>query len=90
MKIKKQMLCPQRLRRIPGQFSWIDQRLVRDRYLQQEEKLTAPQIARQLQLDKKTVGHWLSTIIINSLVPAVPANWTLTNRKSKAGSRSTI
>jgi hypothetical protein len=35
MKIKKQILCPERLRRIPGQFSWIDQRLVRDRYLQQ-------------------------------------------------------
>ena len=33
MKIKKRILCPQRLRRIPGQFSWIDQRLVRDRYL---------------------------------------------------------
>lgn len=35
MKIKKRILCPERLRRIPGQFSWIDQRLVRDRYLQQ-------------------------------------------------------
>ena len=34
MKIKKQILCPERLRRIPGQFSWVDQRLVRDRYLQ--------------------------------------------------------
>lgn len=35
MKIKKRILCPERLRRIPGQFSWIDQRLVRDRYLRQ-------------------------------------------------------
>ena len=35
MKIKKRLLCPERLRRIPGQFSWIDQRVVRDRYLQQ-------------------------------------------------------
>lgn len=35
MKIKKRILSPQRLRRIPGQFSWIDQRLVRERYLQQ-------------------------------------------------------
>lgn len=34
MKIKKRVLSPARLRRIPGQFSWIDQRLVRDRYLQ--------------------------------------------------------
>src|SRR5438132_2028682 len=35
MKIKKRILRPERLRHIPGQFSWIDQRLVRDRYLQQ-------------------------------------------------------
>jgi hypothetical protein len=35
MKPKKRILSQQRLRRIPGQFSWIDQRLVRDRYLQQ-------------------------------------------------------
>ena len=34
MNIKKRILCPERLRRIPGQFSWIDQRVVRDRYLQ--------------------------------------------------------
>jgi hypothetical protein len=33
MKIKKRVLCPERLRRIPGQFSWIDQLLIRDRYL---------------------------------------------------------
>lgn len=33
MKIKKRVLCPERLRRIPGQFSWLDQRLVSDRYL---------------------------------------------------------
>jgi hypothetical protein len=35
MKIKKRILCPERLRHIPSQFSWIDQRLVRDGYLQQ-------------------------------------------------------
>jgi hypothetical protein len=34
MKVKKKILCPQRLRRMPGQFSWIDQRLVREGYLQ--------------------------------------------------------
>lgn len=33
MKIKKRILCPERLRRIPGQFSWIDQSLVSDRHL---------------------------------------------------------
>ena len=29
MKIEKRVLCPQRLRQVPSQFSWIDQRLVR-------------------------------------------------------------
>jgi hypothetical protein len=30
----KPILCPQRLRHVPHQFSWIDQRLVRDRHIQ--------------------------------------------------------
>jgi len=29
----KPILCPQRLRHVPRQFSWIDQRLVRDRHM---------------------------------------------------------
>jgi hypothetical protein len=29
----KPILCPERLRRVPRQFSWIDQRLVRDRHI---------------------------------------------------------
>ena len=32
MKIKP-LLCPHRLRHVPHQFSWIDQRLVRDRHI---------------------------------------------------------
>jgi hypothetical protein len=28
--IRKHLLCPERVRKIPRQFSWIDQRLVRD------------------------------------------------------------
>ena len=30
----KRVLVPQRLRRIPAQFSWLDQRLVRDRHIE--------------------------------------------------------
>ena len=30
----KPILCPQRLRQVPRQFSWIDQRLVRDGHIQ--------------------------------------------------------
>lgn len=29
----KRLLCPERLRQTPTQFSWIDQRLVRDRHI---------------------------------------------------------
>jgi len=31
--IKKHILCPERLRRIPEHFSWIDHRLIRDGYV---------------------------------------------------------
>jgi hypothetical protein len=34
MPIRKRVLCPERLRKVPAQFSWVDQRLVRQRYLQ--------------------------------------------------------
>jgi hypothetical protein len=30
----KRVLRPQRLRRVPTQFSWVDQRLVRDRHFE--------------------------------------------------------
>lgn len=33
MAVVKRVLCPQRLRRVPEQFSWIDHRLVRDRHI---------------------------------------------------------
>ena len=33
MAVIKRVLCPQRLRRVPEQFSWIDHRLVRDRHI---------------------------------------------------------
>jgi hypothetical protein len=32
--IAKLLICPQRLRRIPNQFSWVDHRLVRDRHIE--------------------------------------------------------
>lgn len=35
MRPSKRVLYPERLRRVPRQFSWVDQRLVRDGYLDQ-------------------------------------------------------
>lgn len=29
----KHVICPERLRRIPSQFNWVDHRLVRDRHI---------------------------------------------------------
>ena len=33
MQVQKRVLQPERLRQVPAQFSWVDQRLVRHRYL---------------------------------------------------------
>ena len=30
----KRLLCRERVRRVPAQFSWVDQRLVRERYIE--------------------------------------------------------
>ena len=35
--INKQILCPERLRQVPAQFSWVDQRLVRDNLLRRAD-----------------------------------------------------
>ena len=34
MQICKRVLCPERLRKVPAQFSWVDQRLVRQRHIE--------------------------------------------------------
>jgi hypothetical protein len=41
MNSSKQVICSERLRRIPAQFSWVDQRLVRDRHLDQVDAYAA-------------------------------------------------
>jgi hypothetical protein len=47
----KHLLCPERLRRVPARFSWVDHRLVRDRHI---EHCDAPALALYLFL--VTVG----------------------------------
>jgi hypothetical protein len=34
MVLIKRLLCPARVRKVPKQFSWVDHRLVRDRYIE--------------------------------------------------------
>jgi hypothetical protein len=41
MNSSKQVICTERLRRLPAQFSWVDQRLVRDRHLDQVDTYAA-------------------------------------------------
>ena len=35
--IEKHLLCPERVRRVPPQFSWVDHRLVRDHHLRRAD-----------------------------------------------------
>lgn len=37
MKIEKHLLCPDRVRRVPAHFSWVDHRLVRDHHLRRAD-----------------------------------------------------
>ena len=41
MNSSKQVICSARMRRIPAQFSWVDQRLVRDRHLDRIDAVAA-------------------------------------------------
>jgi hypothetical protein len=45
--VEKHPICPQRIRKIPKQFSWLDHRLVRDHYI---DRCTHPQAALYLFL----------------------------------------
>lgn len=45
--IRKQPVCPHRIRKVPSQFSWLDHRLVRDRHI---ESITHPAAALYLFL----------------------------------------
>ena len=45
--VEKHPICPQRIRKIPKTFSWVDHRLVRDHYI---DRLTHPEAALYLFL----------------------------------------
>ncbi len=53
----KRVLCPERVRQIPSQFSWVDHRLVRDHYL---ERCDPPAAALYLFLLTVADGQGLS------------------------------
>ncbi len=57
MAVTKRVLCPQRLRQVPSQFSWIDHRLVRDRHI---ARCSHPALALYLFLVTVADGQGLS------------------------------
>lgn len=57
MAVIKRVLCPQRLRRVPPQFSWVDHRLVRHRHI---ARCSHPALALYLFLVAVCDGEGLS------------------------------
>jgi hypothetical protein len=55
--VEKHLICPHRVRKVPKQFSWLDHRLVRDRYL---EHCSHPAAALYLFLVTVADGQGLS------------------------------
>lgn len=66
--IKKRPIYPQRMRRIPSQFSWVDHRLVRDRHI---ESCSHPALALYLFLvtvaDQEGLSYYSDTTLMSRL-----------------------
>jgi hypothetical protein len=66
--VVKRVLCPARVRKPPPQFSWVDQRLVRERYL---ERCDANALALYLFLltvaDRQGLSYYSDAAIVRCL-----------------------
>src|SRR5208337_2867731 len=66
--IQKRPIYPQRVRRIPSQFSWVDHRLVRDRHI---ESCSHPALALYLFLvtvaDQQGLSYYSDQSLLNRL-----------------------
>lgn len=64
----KRVLCPERLRQIPAQFSWVDHRLVRERYI---ERCDPPAMALYLFLvtvgDERGLSYYSDALLVRCL-----------------------
>lgn len=73
MAVEKRVICPERVRRVPRQFSWIDQRLVWGRYT---ERLSAEALSLYLFLvtvgDAKGLSYYSDRRVVE-LLPLEPA-----------------
>ena len=68
----KRVLCPERIRQIPAQFSWVDHRLVRDRHI---ERCDPPAAALYLFLvtvaDGEGLSYYSDAALVRSLSMSV-------------------
>jgi hypothetical protein len=66
--ITKSVLCPERVRQIPAQFSWVDHRLVRERYI---DRCDPPAAALYLFLltvaDAQGLSYYSDVALVRSL-----------------------
>jgi hypothetical protein len=69
----KRVLCPERIRQIPIQFSWVDHRLVRERYL---DRCNPPAAALYLFLvtvaDVQGLSYYSDAAVGRALSLALP------------------
>lgn len=73
MAVVKRLLCPERLRRVPEQFSWLDHRLVRDRHIAGR---SAPALALYLFLVTVADGQGLSYYSDQTISRLLPLDGT--------------
>jgi len=70
---RKHLICPEKVRRVPKQFSWIDHRLVRDHYI---EGLSHAALALYLLLatvgDRKGLSYYSDRSIGSLLAMDLP------------------
>jgi hypothetical protein len=66
--IQKHPICPQRIRKVPSQFSWVDHRLVRERFI---ESITHPAAALYLFLitvaDARGLSYYSDASVMSRL-----------------------
>lgn len=70
--VVKRLLCPERVRKLPPRFSWVDQRLVRDRHI---ERCDAPAAALYLMLVTVGDAQGLSSLLSKIALQRVTTPW---------------
>jgi hypothetical protein len=83
---QKHLICPERARRVPEQFSWLDHRLVRDRHI---ERCSHPSLALYLFLvtvgDQQGLSYYSDHSVSNRLTMDVSILSRARNELVRAG-----